>query len=136
MSDILALLDTLDGLHKAGTPEPWWRDRDSIESNSGGVISGWSFDGDADLTIELRNAYPHLAQALRTALNLLATERAKAADAARERAAIVADLREAAQGIRSAPGSAVLLLVNGAVADAFMSAADRYESGAHNKVTP
>ena len=202
-SDLLALLDTLDGLHKATTSGEWrstWDDPvvngdddsqatiETMDPHATGLDKGivqvlWFNGHHAGCTREnaasiaaLHNAYPHLAQALRTALtpttdgerearealffadrdhaagfrcvpepihralstalNLLATERAKAADAARERAAIVADLREAARGIRSAPGSAVLLLVNGAVADAFVSAADRYESGAHTKVTP
>lgn len=229
-TDPLALLDTLDGLHKAATPGEWI-DMGDTEPWPGTVIATTVPDGgvtpvcidpeaddrpsDRACIAALHNAYPRLAQALRTALTpttdgerealarvlapfagrrltyddgitddqtdppeqgkpaalyldgewvadfdtdmmpkekrddigraivavfkhapVLLAERAKATDAARERAAIVADLREAARGIRSAPGSAVLLLVNGAVADAFMSAADRYESGAHNKVTP
>jgi hypothetical protein len=69
---------------------------------------------------------------LRTALTLLAAERAKAADAARERAAIVAWLREqASEMVKLNQHDDVRL--RGA---AYLNTARAIERGAHTKVTP
>ena len=189
-ADLLALLDTLDGLHKATTSGEWrstWDDPvvngdddsqatiETMDPHATGLDKGivqvlWFNGHHAGCTREnaasiaaLHNAYPHLAQALRTALtpttdgerearealffadrdhaagfrcvpepihralstalNLLATERAKAADAAMERAAIVAWLR----------GEAGFIETESTYCDAY---ADAIERGAHTKVTP
>ena len=166
MADLLALLDTLDGLHKATTSGEWrstWDDPvvngdddsqatiETMDPHATGLDKGivqvlWFNGHHAGCTREnaasiaaLHNAYPHLAQALRTALtpttdgerearealffadrdhaagfrcvpepihralstalNLLAAERAKAADAARERDELrAALLNESGQG--------------------------------------
>lgn len=175
--DPLALLDTLDGLHKAATDSTrfhatkrydfgesayaLWpelstalrtaltttdgerevrealaefdaRDRSHDIENDGAVCVSchvslrlrdecdWPDDGDVlcdGCTDRDRRAY---VDHLRTALNLLATERAKAADAARERAAIVAWLRSERTN---------------SVCD-IRKTADAIERGAHTKVTP
>lgn len=139
-SDLLALLDTLDGLRADAATA----DGCTIESSDAGWCvwaKAYLNDSPADtaLVVALRLAYPRLAQALRTALtpttdgerearealffadrdhaagfrcvpepihralstalNLLATERAKAADAARERDELrAALLNESGQG--------------------------------------
>ena len=163
-SDLLALLDTLDGLHKDASPgewrysvdKCWWPGKHGAEPITtpqeavfgDGVRPCLALTGEADDPQSIadgrwiaaaKNAYPHLAQALRTALtpttdgerearealffadrdhaagfrcvpepihralstalNLLATERAKAADAARERDELrAALLNESGQG--------------------------------------
>ena len=198
-ADLLALLDTLDGLHKATTSGEWrstWDDPvvngdddsqatiETMDPHATGLDKGivqvlWFNGHHAGCTREnaasiaaLHNAYPHLAQALRTALtpttdgerearealffadrdhaagfrcvpepihralstalNLLATERAKAADAARERAAIVAWLREqASEMVKLNQHDDVRL--RGA---AYLNTARAIERGAHTKVTP
>ena len=78
MSDLLALLDTLDGLHKAATPVT-----DGGSDDNGGYLvptdndvreylwlcpGGAATKDDIALLVALRLAYPHLAQALRTTL--------------------------------------------------------------------
>ena len=94
-SDLLALLDTLDGLHKATTSGEWrstWDDPvvngdddsqatiETMDPHATGLDKGivqvlWFNGHHAGCTREnaasiaaLHNAYPHLAQALRTAL--------------------------------------------------------------------
>lgn len=234
VSDLLALLDTLDGLHKAATEGEWfvatgcsWRRILIVGPDSPVVVPTIERDGHPDLhatmpTLEsivaLHNAYPRLSAALRealdvgahphivtcnaarttpiggdmcscpagleikrlrvaltpttdgerearewvarfdldrpmyagdfalcpshlrTALALLATERAKAADAARERAAIVADLRSRLDNLwalmqdHTASPETIAYYQGARETRAFL--ADRYESGAHTKVTP
>jgi hypothetical protein len=195
--DLLALLDTLDGLHKAATEGEW-----QFEPRDGPFVRRpvspryergiqWLADAmtvpDGASVVALHNAYPRLAQALRTALtpttdgerearalleslpkwgtygwresaasvasklaenarqisDLLRENhdlRTKAADAARERAAIVADLQAAADDLDLAmrePGTsgADLTYFRGA-RDALLGKIAHYKSGAHNKVTP
>ena len=196
-SDLLALLDTLDGLHKDASPgewrysvdKCWWPGKHGAEPITtpqeavfgDGVRPCLALTGEADDPQSIadgrwiaaaKNAYPHLAQALRTALtpttdgerearealffadrdhaagfrcvpepihralstalNLLAAERAKAADAARERAAIVAWLREqASEMVKLNQHDDVRL--RGA---AYLNTARAIERGAHTKVTP
>ena len=113
MSDLLALLDTLDGLRKAATdstrfhatkrydfgesayalwPELSTALRTALTTTDGEreVREALAAAGDTDM-----DNIGHL----RTALNLLATERAKAADAARERDELrAALLNESGQG--------------------------------------
>lgn len=89
------------------------------------------FFADRDHAAGFRCVPEPIHRALSTALNLLATERAKAADAARERAAIVADLRAGAEIVRG-----LSLDVGPVMADTLIAAALRYESGAHTKETP
>lgn len=78
--------------------------------------------------------------ALRHVLALLDAERAKAADAARERAAIVADLRSRLDNLwalmqdHTASPETIAYYQGARETRAFL--ADRYESGAHTKVTP
>ena len=195
-SDLLTLLDDLDRLHGAATEGEWfvatgcsWRRILIVGPDSPVVVPTIERDGHPDLhatmpTLEsivaLHNAYPRLAQALRTALTpttdgerearealarydsdpyhgdpqeqdidadhlrtalaLLDAERAKAADAARERAAIVADLRSRLDNLwalmqdHTASPETIAYYQGARETRAFL--ADRYESGAHTKVTP
>lgn len=86
VSDLLALLDTLDGLHKAATEGEWfvatgcsWRRILIVGPDSPVVVPTIERDGHPDLhatmpTLEsiaaLHNAYPRLSAALREALDV------------------------------------------------------------------
>lgn len=146
-----ALTPTTDGEREAreALAEFDARDRSHDIENDGAVCVSchvslrlrdecdWPDDGDVlcdGCTDRDRRAY---VDHLRTTLALLATERAKAADAAREREAIVADLQAAADDLDLAmrePGtsSADTVYFRGA-RDALLGKIAHYKSGAHHK---
>ena len=121
-SDLLALLDTLDGLHKAATDSTRFHAtkrydfgesayalwpalstalRTALTPTTDGEREAREalFFADRDHAAGFRCVPEPIHRALSTALNLLATERAKAADAARERDELrAALLNESGQG--------------------------------------